>query len=150
MKIAIASDHGGFVRKVLVVNYLKKRGYEVFDFGTNSEESCDYPDYALSAAEAVASGQCDRGILICTTGIGMSIAANKVRGIRCALCSDLRSAKMTRLHNDANMLAIGADVIGRQLSIAIINIFLATDFSGEERHRRRIAKIAQIEKKYQN
>ena len=116
-------------------------------FGTNSFDSCDYPDYALPAAEAVASGACDRGILICSTGIGISIAANKVPGIRCAHCHDTYSAKYTRLHNDANMIAFGQKVIGEGLMLEIVDTFLRTDFEGG-RHQRRVDKISAIEKKY--
>lgn len=148
MKVAIACDHGGFARKNLIANYLKEAGYEVVDFGTDGEASCDYPDYALAAAEAVASGQCERGIAVCTTGIGMSIAANKVPGVRCALCTDEHAAQMTRLHNDANMLALGAASVDEARSLAIVKVFLETPFSGEERHSRRIGKIAAIERKY--
>lgn len=148
MKIAIASDHGGFARKNLIASNLKETGYEVVDFGTGTDTSCDYPDFALAAAEAVARGECERGILVCTTGIGMSIAANKVPGVRCALCTDEHTAQMARLHNDANMLALGAASVGDVLSLAIVAAFLGTSFSGEERHCRRIEKIAAIERKY--
>ena len=139
--IAIASDHGGVDLKEAVKNHLKKEGYEVKDFGTNSKDSCDYPDFARPAAEAVADGTCEKGIVICTTGIGVSITANKVPGIRCALCSDSLTAKMTRLHNDANVLAMGAGITGELLALEIVDTFLKTEFSGEERHARRIRKI---------
>ena len=139
--IAIASDHGGIDLKEAVKQHLQKEGYEVKDFGTNSKESCDYPDFARPAAEAVANGSCEKGIVICTTGIGVSITANKVAGIRCALCSDSLTAKMTRLHNDANMLAMGAGITGELLALEIVDTFLGTEFSGEERHARRIRKI---------
>lgn len=147
MKIAIASDHGGFLYKQKLIGYLKKTGYDVHDFGTNCEDSCDYPDYALPAAEAVASGECDRGILICSTGIGVSIAANKVRGIRCAHCHDTYSARYTRLHNDANMIAFGQKIIGEGLMLDIVDAFLHTEFEGG-RHSRRVDKITKIEEKY--
>lgn len=147
MKIAVACDHGGVELKAVLIRYLKEHGYEVEDFGTHSHDSCDYPDYALPAAEAVASGACDRGILICSTGIGMSIAANKVNGIRCAHCHDAYSAKYTRLHNDANMLAFGQKIIGEGVMLDIVEIFLNTPFEGG-RHKRRIDKVTEIEKKY--
>ncbi len=139
--IAIGSDHGGFELKALVMDHLKERGFEVKDFGCYDKESCDYPVYGRKVAEAVAAGECDRGIVICTTGIGISITANKVKGIRCALCSDTVSAKLTRLHNDANVLAMGAGIVGPTLALGIVDAFLATSFSGEDRHARRIALI---------
>lgn len=147
MKIAVACDHGGLTLKKVLISYLKERGDEVVDFGTDTPESCDYPDFALPAAEAVASGACDKGILICSTGIGISIAANKVRGIRCAHCHDTYSAKYTRLHNDANMLAFGQKVIGEGLMLEIVETFLSTAFEGG-RHQRRVDKISAIEDKY--
>ena len=147
MKIAIGCDHGGFRYKKTLVDFLKKNGHEIVDFGTHSEDSCDYPDFALPAAESVAKGDCDRGILICGTGIGISIAANKVPGIRCAHCHDVFSAKATRLHNDANMIAFGERVIGQGLMLEIVSAFLTTDFEGG-RHVGRIAKITAIEEKY--
>ena len=146
MKIAIACDHGALSLKNAVAEHLKKNGYEVSDFGTNTLDSCDYPDFAAAAAKAVASGECDRGIVMCTTGIGMSVAANKVDGIRCALLHDLMSARMTREHNDTNMMAIGAAVTGEALALAIIDTWLTTEFSGGERHTRRIAKVMALEK----
>ncbi len=149
MKIAVACDHGGIVLKQVLLRYLNENGYEVEDYGTDSCDSCDYPDYALPAAEAVANGKCDRGILICSTGIGISIAANKVRGIRCAHCHDTYSAKYTRFHNDANMLAFGQKIIGEGLMLEIVDIFLKTPFEGG-RHQRRIDKITEIENKYSN
>ncbi|MBP5152707.1 MAG: ribose 5-phosphate isomerase B [Lachnospiraceae bacterium] len=139
--IAIGSDHGGFELKALVIDHLKERGFEVKDYGCYDKESCDYPVYGRKVAEAVAAGECDRGIVICTTGIGISITANKVKGIRCALCSDTVSAKLTRLHNDANVLAMGAGIVGPTLALGIVDAFLATSFSGEDRHARRIALI---------
>lgn len=148
MKIAIACDHAAPALKAKVAEHLVKKGIEVIDFGTNSSEAVDYPDYAQKAAEAVAGGKADMGILICGTGIGMSIAANKVKGIRCALCSDTFSARATREHNDANMLAFGERVVGEGLALDIVDTFVSTAFSGAERHRARIAKIAAIEEKY--
>ena len=147
MKIAVACDHGGLQLKRALVRYLTSKGHEVIDFGTDTEESCDYPDYALPAAEAVAAGRCERGILVCGTGIGVSLVANKVPGIRCAHCHDTYSAKYTRLHNDANMLAFGQRVIGEGLMLEIVDTFLRTDFEGG-RHQRRVDKISAIEKKY--
>ena len=147
MKIAVACDHGGLVLKNTLLKYLNSKGYEVKDFGTCTEDSCDYPDYALPAAEAVARGECERGILICSTGIGISIAANKVKGIRCAHCHDTYSAKYTRLHNDANMLAFGQKIIGEGLMLDIVDVFLNAGFEGG-RHQRRVDKISAIEEKY--
>ena len=147
MKIAVACDHGGLELKAAVLKYLSEHGHEVRDFGTCTADSCDYPDFALPAAEAVASGACDRGILICSTGIGISIAANKVKGIRCAHCHDTYSAKYTRLHNDANMLAFGQKIIGEGLMLEIVDVFLNTGFEGG-RHQRRVDKISAIEEKY--
>lgn len=147
MKIAVACDHGGLQLKRALVRYLTPKGHEVIDFGTDTEESCDYPDYALPAAEAVAAGRCERGILVCGTGIGVSLVANKVPGIRCAHCHDTYSAKYTRLHNDANMLAFGQRVIGEGLMEEIVDVFLSTDFEGG-RHQRRLDKLAAIEAKY--
>ena len=141
MKIAIACDHGAFDLKQKVSAHLSAKGYEVVDFGTHSKDSCDYPDFAGPAARAVASGACEKGILLCTTGIGVSIAANKVKGIRCALLSDLLSAELTRLHNDTNMMAVGAGVVGENLALAIVDKWLTTPFSGEARHQRRIDKM---------
>ena len=147
MKIAVACDHGGLELKKVLLQYVKEHGYEYQDFGTYTSDSCDYPDFALPAAEAVACGKCDRGIVICSTGIGISIAANKVKGIRCAHCHDTYSAKYTRLHNDANMLAFGQRVIGEGLMEEIVDVFLSTDFEGG-RHQRRLDKLAAIEAKY--
>ena len=141
MKIAIGADHGAFLRKGKVIEHLTKQGYEVKDFGTYTQESCDYPEIGRAVANAVASGEFDRGIVMCTTGIGISIVANKVKGIRCALCSDVTSARLTRQHNDANMLAFGAGIVGANLSMDIIDTFLTTDFSNEEKHVRRVSKI---------
>ncbi len=147
MKIAVACDHGGLVLKNVLLRYLAQNGYDAVDFGTDCTDSCDYPDFALPAAEAVASGECERGILVCSTGIGISIAANKVPGIRCAHCHDTYSAKYTRLHNDANMLAFGQKIIGEGLMLEIVETFLNTPFEGG-RHQRRVDKISAIESKY--
>ncbi|MDD3164525.1 MAG: ribose 5-phosphate isomerase B [Oscillospiraceae bacterium] len=144
MKLSIGCDHGGYALKETVKQYLLDHGHEVVDCGTNSTDSCDYPEFAAAAANAVASGACDRGIVICTTGIGVSICANKVRGIRCALCGDLLSAEMTRRHNNANMLALGAGIVGQNLALRIVEVFLATEFEGG-RHQRRIDKISALE-----
>lgn len=139
--IALGSDHGGYDLKEVVKEHLQKRGFEVKDFGTYSKESCDYPDFGRAAAEAVASGECEKGIVICTTGIGISIVANKVKGIRCALCSETTSARLTREHNDANMLAMGGGLVGNLLALEIVDTFLDTEFSDMEKHSRRISKI---------
>ena len=139
--IILGADHGGFELKEKVVAYLKEKNIAYKDFGCYSTDSCDYPVFAKAAAKAVASGECEKGIVICTTGIGISISANKIKGVRCALCSDSLSAKMTRLHNNANMLALGAGIIGTNLALDIVETFLNTDFSGEERHQRRIDLI---------
>ena len=139
--IAIGSDHGGFALKQAVMKHLEKRGLEYKDFGTYTEESCDYPEYGRAVAEAVASGEFERGIVICGTGIGISIAANKVPGIRAALCTDCFCAEATRQHNDANILAMGGRVVGEGLALKIVDTFLDTPFSNEERHIRRISKI---------
>ena len=143
--IAIACDHGGYALKESVKKHLAEKGLACKDFGTYSLDSCDYADYAAPAAQAVASGECDRGIVICTTGIGVSITANKIAGIRCALCGDSFSARMTRLHNNTNMLALGAGIIGENLAFEIIDVWLSTEFEGG-RHQRRIDKIAALEK----
>lgn len=145
MKIAIGCDHGALALKNKLISHLEKAGYEVKDFGTYSSDSCDYPDYAGAAAKAVASGECQKGIVLCTTGIGVSIAANKVRGVRCALLTDTWSAKMTRLHNDTNMMALGAGVVGENLALEIADTWLNTEFSGEARHQRRIQKVMDLE-----
>ncbi len=139
--IAIGSDHGGFELKQKVIAHLKEQGKEVKDFGTYSLDSCDYPDYGRAVGAAVASGQCEKGIVICTTGIGISITANKVPGIRCALCHNTTTARLTREHNDANVLAIGAAMVGEIVAMDIVDTFFATDFSHGERHQRRIDKI---------
>ena len=139
--IAIGCDHGGYALKQEVMKHLAERGLEYKDFGTYSEDSCDYPVYGKAVAHAVADGDCDRGILICGTGIGISITANKVPGIRAAPCGDCFSAEATRLHNDANILAMGARVVGAGLALKIVDTFLDTPFSGDERHVRRINMI---------
>ena len=145
MKIAIACDHGALALKNVMVAHLEKKGYEVKDFGTHTLDSCDYPDFAAPAAKAVASGECDKGIVMCTTGIGVSITCNKVKGIRCALLSDVMSARLTREHNDTNMMAIGAGVVGQMLALEIVDTWLGTEFSNEARHQRRIDKMRALE-----
>ena len=139
--IALGSDHGGFELKQEIMAHLEKRGLEYKDFGTYTKDSCDYPVYGRAVAKAVASGECDRGIIICGTGIGISITANKIPGIRAALCTDCFCAEATRLHNDANILALGGRVVGPGLALKIVDTFLDTPFSGEERHLRRISMI---------
>lgn len=139
--IAIGSDHGGYALKQAIMAHLDKRGLAYKDFGTYSEASCDYPTYAKAVAHAVASGECERGIIICGTGIGVSITANKIPGIRAALCGDCFSAEATRQHNDANILCMGARVVGEGLAIMITDVFLDTPFSNDERHKRRISMI---------
>ena len=143
--IAIGSDHGGFELKELIQKHLQERGFEVKDFGCFDKSSVDYPDFGVAAARAVAAGECEQGIVVCTTGIGISMVANKVKGIRCALCSDTLSAKMTRLHNDANMIALGGGMIGPNLAFDIVDTFLETPFSNEEKHVRRVAKIMKMD-----
>ena len=139
--IAIGCDHGGYYLKQDIIDFLEKNGYEYKDYGTYSDESCDYPVYAKKVAHAVADGECEKGILICGTGIGVCITANKVKGIRAALVHDCFSAKATREHNDANIVTMGARVIGPGLATEIVRIFLETPFSNEERHIRRIKQI---------
>ena len=146
MKIAIGCDHGALALKNKMVAHLENKGFEVKDFGTYTPDSCDYPEFAAAAARSVASGECDKGIVLCTTGIGVSISANKIDGIRCALLSDVWSAKMTRLHNDTNMMALGAGVVGENLALEIVDTWIGTEFSGEERHQRRIDKLMALEK----
>ena len=145
MKISIGCDHGAIGLKNVLLEHLTNKGYEVKDFGTYTTASCDYPEFAKAAAEAVASGECERGIVLCTTGIGVSITANKVKGVRCALLSDVLSARMTREHNDTNMMAIGAAVVGKMLAFEIIDTWLSTEFSHDERHQRRINKLMSYE-----
>ena len=146
MKIAIACDHGALDLKNKLVSHLGQKGHEVKDFGTYTTASCDYPDFAAAAARAVACGECEKGIVLCTTGIGVSIVANKVKGIRCALLSDVMSARLTREHNDTNMMAMGAGVIGQMLALEIVDTWLGTEFSHNERHQRRIDKVMALEK----
>ena len=141
MKVSIGCDHGGYDLKEEIKKHLIERGIEVVDVGCDRKERCDYPIYGREAALKVADKTCDKGIVICTTGIGISITANKVKGIRCALCSEPLSAKMTRLHNDANMLAMGAALIGINTAKEITDTFLDTPFSGDERHQKRIDLI---------
>ena len=143
--IAIASDHGGFDLKEAVRKHLEEKGIECRDFGTDSKASCDYPDFAGAAAKAGADGECEKGIVICTTGIGVSIVANKVNGIRCGLCTNVTQARLTREHNDANMLALGAGITGQTAAMDIVDTFLSTEFSHGERHERRVRKIAEYE-----
>jgi len=143
--IAIASDHGGYALKEHLKAYLAAQGKTCKDFGTDSTASCDYPVFGRAAAEAVASGECETGIVICTTGIGISITANKVKGIRCALCADSVTAEMTRRHNNSNMLAMGAGVVGPLLAERIVDTFLTTEFEGG-RHERRVNLMMEIEK----
>jgi len=147
MKIAIGCDHGGLDLKKEIIKHLKSKNIEVTDFGTYTEDSCDYPDYALKVAEEVVAGRFELGILVCGTGIGVSIVANKVPGIRAALCSDTFSAHATREHNNANILTMGARVVGVGLALDIVDTFVSSKFQGD-RHQRRIDKITEIEKKY--
>ena len=147
MKISVACDHGAYALKEKVKCWLTDAGYEVRDFGCCGTESVDYPDFALPAAEAVARGEVDRAVVLCTTGIGVSITANKVKGVRCALCTNLMTARVTREHNDANALALGAGVVGENLAREILFTFLDTPFSGAVRHQRRIDKISAYESK---
>ena len=139
--IAIGSDHGGFALKQAIMAHLEKRGLAYKDFGTYTADSCDYPVYGKAVAHAVADGECERGILVCGTGIGISITANKVPGIRAAVCTDCFTAEATRQHNDANILALGGRVVGEGLALKIVDTFLDTPFSNDERHKRRIAMI---------
>ena len=142
--IALACDHGALALKEAVKRHLEARGLEYKDFGTYTADSCDNPDYAAPAARAVASGECDRGIVMCTTGIGVSITANKIKGVRCALLSDKMSARLTREHNDTNMMALGAGVVGEKLALEIVDVWLDTAFTGG-RHQRRIDKMMALE-----
>lgn len=143
--IALASDHGAFDLKEAIKAHLDARGLAYKDFGCYDKSSCDYPDFAGPAAKAVASGECEKGIVVCTTGIGVSITANKVKGVRCALLGDLMSARLTREHNDTNMMAIGAGVTGEMLALEIVDTWLDTEFSHAERHQRRIDKVMALE-----
>ena len=142
--IAIGSDHGGFALKQEIMKHLEERKLEYIDFGTYSSDSCDYPQYGAAVGRAVASGSCERGILICGTGIGISISANKIRGVRAALCGDCFSAEMTRRHNDANIVALGARVVGPGLALKIVDTFLDTEFEGG-RHERRVQQMMALE-----
>ena len=144
MNISIACDHGAYALKERLKARLLEQGHHVADCGAHSAESCDYPDFAAAAARLVADGSCARGVVLCTTGIGMSIAANKVKGVRCALCHEHLSAEMTRRHNDANMLAMGAAITGEALAERILDVFLATEFEGG-RHQRRVDKVTALE-----
>ena len=141
--VAIGSDHGGYDLKEKVIAHLKEQGIECKDYGCADKSSCDYPIYGRAVAEAVAGGECEKGIVICTTGLGLSIAADPAHGLRCALCSDTVSAQLTRLHDDANVLALGAGIVGENLALGIVDTFLGTEFSGEERHQRRVNLIEQ-------
>lgn len=145
MRVALGCDHGGYALKQEIIKYLDEKCINYKDYGCMSTQSCDYPEYGSAAAKAVAEGKCDRGIVICTTGIGISITANKIKGIRCGLCTDTVTARLTREHNDANVLALGACNIGTDLALEIVDTFLYTDFSGEEKHRRRVEKIIKME-----
>ncbi len=145
MKIAISCDHGALALKNAIIAHLTEKGHTMVNFGTDTLDSCDYSDFAAPAARAVASGECDKGIVLCTTGIGASISANKIKGIRCALLSDVMSARMTREHNDTNVMAMGAAVVGELLALEIVDTWLNTAFSHGERHVRRIAKVAALE-----
>lgn len=145
MKISIGCDHGGFALKEQVAEHLRQQGHEVVDCGTYSTDSCDYPEFGEKAARMVADGQCERGVVICTTGIGISISANKVKGIRCALCMNTDMALMTRRHNDANMVAMGAKYVSPELAFEIVDTFLSTPFDGG-RHQIRVDKLMNIER----
>lgn len=147
MKVAVGCDHGGFSLKNEVIKHLESKGFECKDFGTYSEDSCDYPDISIKVAESVVSKECELGVLVCGTGIGISIAANKVPGIRAALCGDTFSAKATRQHNNANILALGQRVTGTGLALEIVDAFFSSEFEGG-RHENRISKISAIEEKY--
>lgn len=142
--VAIGSDHGGYDLKQTIIRHLEQRGIAVEDMGCYQKESCDYPVYGKAVAKVVAEGRFEKGIVICTTGIGISMVANKVKGIRCALCADTLSAKMTRLHNDANVLALGGGILGENLALEIVDTFLDTPFTKEEKHCRRIAQMEEV------
>ncbi|MBK5252586.1 MAG: ribose 5-phosphate isomerase B [Peptostreptococcaceae bacterium] len=144
MKVALGSDHGGFALKEAIKKHLNRKGIEFVDYGTFNNESVDYPDYGRITAEAVMRGECDRGIAICGTGIGISLAANKVKGIRCALVSEEYSARMAKAHNNANMIAMGGRVVGEGIATGIVDVWLETEFEGG-RHERRVEKIMEIE-----
>ncbi len=144
--IAIGSDHGGYALKERIIRHLKEAGIPYEDVGCHSTDSCDYPVYGHAVAQAVAEGRCEKGIVVCTTGIGISMSANRHPGIRCALCADTLTARLTRLHNDANVLALGGGIVGENLALEIVNVFLNTPFSGEARHQRRIDLIEKADK----
>lgn len=146
MKIAIGNDHAAPEMKFQLIKRLEAQGHEVVNFGTDNDASCDYPDYAEKVAKAVVSGECDKGILICGTGVGISIAANKIDGVRCCVCSEPCTARLSREHNNANIIAFGARVVGQAMAEMIVDTFLNTEFEGGERHSRRVAKIAALEK----
>lgn len=146
MKIAIGNDHAAPEMKFQLIKRLEAQGHEVVNFGTDDDASCDYPDYAEKVAKAVVSGECDKGILICGTGVGISIAANKIDGVRCCVCSEPCTARLSREHNNANIIAFGARVVGQAMAEMIVDTFLNTEFEGGERHSRRVAKIAALEK----
>ncbi len=145
MKISLASDHGAYELKERLKAHMAEQGHEVLDQGTYGPESCDYPDFGRAAARLVSDGTCDRGVVLCTTGIGMSMVANKVEGVRCALCHEPLSAEMTRRHNDANVLAMGAGMVGPELARRILDVFLTTPFDGG-RHQRRVDKMMEEER----
>lgn len=142
--IALGSDHGGYGLKMAIAKHLEARGIACRDYGCHDRQACDYPDFARAAAGAVQAGECEKGIVVCTTGIGISIAANKLAGIRCALCTGPYLAQMARQHNDANMLALGGGITGINLAGEIVDTFLDTPFSGEDKHCRRIDKIEHL------
>lgn len=144
IKIGLGADHGGYKLKQAIKEHLEKRGFEIVDFGTNSGESVDYPDYGKAVGEAVIEGKVDKGIIVCGTGIGIGLAANKVKGIRCANVSDTFSAKMSRAHNDCQMISLGERVLGIGLALEITDAFLDSEFEGD-RHKRRVDKISDIE-----
>ena len=144
MKIALGSDHGGYELKEYIKTVIEKMGHEYVDFGCYNLDSCDYPDFGAAAAKAVAAGECEKGIVVCTSGIGISITANKVKGIRCAHCADCLQAEMTRRHNDANVMAIGAGFTGKNMAERMVEVFLTTEFEGG-RHQRRVDKMMALE-----
>ena len=143
--IAIGSDHGGYDLKHVIIKYLEEQGMEYKDYGCYDKSSCDYPIFGKAVAEAVASGECEKGIVVCTTGIGISMTANKVPGVRCALCQDTFSAKMTRLHNDANVLSLGGAIVGPLLALDIVETFINTEYSNLDKHNRRNQLVKDIE-----
>ncbi len=147
-KVALGADHAGYPLKVLIAEYLKKKGHEVIDLGTNSEAAVDYPDYALAVGEAVTSGKAEVGVIICGSGVGACVAANKVKGVRAGLCHDTFSAHQGREDDDTNVICMGARVIGQNLAFEVLDSFLNAKFSGAERHQRRLNKVLEIESKY--